>query len=185
MKRIQLRNGKNWRGYLISMGGSTQYSISFLDLFVLDYAICKEASPEEETVGYKVSKLVGSSAGTVDSHKVQLPCTHVQSAVISRIGYYEYRKRRGTIIESLRRRGIFGVGVVSGKDYLLPLMRIRMQGIVRLRITNDAPRIAACPKLRCVAVNQMRHLCCSGCFRGINGRTGSGSRMTAVKGAGR
>jgi hypothetical protein len=108
-----------------------------VDLFI-DYAICKEVLPSQETVSFKISNLVSSGDGLLDVNKIKKRLEYIESQICCVITPEELNKRKQIIKSSLIVRKINSVQtVVSGKHYLLPLMRIRMNQIAKLRVTKD------------------------------------------------
>lgn len=111
------------------------------ELFV-DYALCKEASPDIETVAFKVSQLVSSGDGMLDSAKLRSRVQSIETEILKVISSQKYAERKQAIIDTLKARSLFDVRkIVSGKHYLLPLIRMRMRNIAKIRADNESLNI--------------------------------------------
>lgn len=109
---------------------------SLVNLFI-DYALCKSIIPTKETVKYKISKLVSSGDGRIDESKIGARCDDIESEIISCIGFDNFKSRKANITGEITSRGINNCQIiVSGKDYLMPLLRLRMRLITKQQVDN-------------------------------------------------
>lgn len=100
-----------------------------VDLFIC-YAISMEMTPELPTVSLKVNDYLNGDTGFVDESKVYAKIASRRSEVISRVGQVGYEERWGEIKEFIKendKKHAF----ISGKDYLLPLLQMRMRKVIK------------------------------------------------------
>lgn len=116
-----------------------------LDLFIV-YAICFKYIPQEQTVGYKVSKLCNSNSGIVNPDKVKARKDELITKLVAFLG----EERLNTEIEIIKERIIEKdkklLRFVSGKDYLLPLLITRLQSFLRFPSNSIAVRLRLAKK---------------------------------------
>lgn len=96
-----------------------------VELFIV-YALSKKYTPTEQTVAYKISKLISSDSGCIDNLKVQTRIDDVKKIIINKIGTntfneeFKHIERKYKTSENI-------LDIVSGKDYLLPLIIFKMK----------------------------------------------------------
>lgn len=105
------------------------------DIFV-EYAVSNALNPTKKTVSYKVSNLVSSGDGELDSTKVNARIDEIRQAVIAEVSVEEYMRKKTEILEVFSRSGLKKIDVVSGKDYIFPLLKIRAKNIVKTKISD-------------------------------------------------
>lgn len=116
-----------------------------LDLFIV-YAICFKYIPQEQTVGYKVSKLCNSNSGIVNSAKVQARKNELTAKFINLFGEGRLNKEIEIIKDRIKEKDKKLLRFVSGKDYLLPLLITRLQSFIRFPSNSIALRLRLAKK---------------------------------------
>jgi hypothetical protein len=94
------------------------------DLFI-EYGVAFSACPSIQTVAFDISNLVSSNTGDVDHTKIVVRKKSVTQAIIEKIGIDEYNRYRNRI-----------EAFVSAKDYLLPLLLMRIRKITNTKAPN-------------------------------------------------
>lgn len=100
-----------------------------IDLFIC-YAISMEMTPELPTVSLKVNDYVNDDTGFVDAKKVYAKIASRRSEIISRVGQVDYDERWNEIKEFIKENETKHT-FISGKDYLLPLLQMRMRKVIK------------------------------------------------------
>jgi len=95
------------------------------------YAIAKKHRPELETVGFKVNQLTGDDTGFLSKSKVEQRIQQIKDKLMEiltsdeiQIEYVEINNRTqkiGSVIDC-----------ISGKDYILPLLKKKIKKIITL-----------------------------------------------------
>jgi hypothetical protein len=102
------------------------------ELFVI-YAIAKKIRPDLPTISYKVENLVSSNQGLVDREKI----TKRIELVIKELLYYlsedELKEQKQIIHDRVNLSGRKKLHFVSGKDFLFPLIFVKMKLINKFR----------------------------------------------------
>lgn len=100
------------------------------------YALCKKYFPQEQTVAYKVSNLCKDNSGELCSTKVSLRIESLKQKLISLIGEsiftIEYEKLSQRIANESHKM----LRYASGKDYLFPLINMRLRRLIETHPTN-------------------------------------------------
>lgn len=104
-----------------------------LRLFVT-YALAKKHTPTLPSVSFGVSKLIIDNSGFVDETKVNSRIAELDSAITEVIGLEQLSIQRKQILDRIGFKSTLKY-YVSGKDYLLPLITMRMKSIVDTRIS--------------------------------------------------
>jgi hypothetical protein len=105
------------------------------DLFI-EYGVAFSTCPSIQTVAFDISNLVSSNTGDVDRNKVATRKSAVTNAVIEEIGADEYRRHRSRIEAfALNSEDAF-LKFVSAKDYILPLLLMRIRRITSTKAPN-------------------------------------------------
>lgn len=105
------------------------------ELFV-EYALSFMLNPTQQTVAYDVKHLVSSNNGVPDKAKVAARVAIVKSATISAVGSGRYDQARDEVLENTRRSARNPLDYVSGKDYILPLLKTRFRSTVKSTVTD-------------------------------------------------
>ncbi|MFD2599041.1 DUF4435 domain-containing protein [Sphingobacterium corticis] len=118
---------------------------TLVDLFII-YAICHRYIPDEQTVGYKVSKLCSSNSGIVNPDKVMERKESLLSKLIPILGEEKLQQEINSIKERINRDDRKLLKFVSGKDYLFPLIITRLQSIMRFPSNSISVRLRLAKK---------------------------------------
>lgn len=102
-------------------------------LFV-EYAVSMLLNPQEKTVAFKVSDLVSCNRGVLDQNKLQKRIGDLRILSIACSSIEEYQTVRNKILHDFELSGLNKLDVVSGKDYLFPLLKTRAKSIVKTKI---------------------------------------------------
>ncbi|ELA8731559.1 DUF4435 domain-containing protein [Morganella morganii] len=107
-----------------------KYNETLLIKLFINYAISMEMTPELPTVSLKINDYLNDDTGYVDAIKVESRIASRRSEIISRVGQHSYNERLSEIehlIEGKEDKHAF----ISGKDYLLPLLQMRMRKVIK------------------------------------------------------
>jgi hypothetical protein len=99
------------------------------NLFI-EYSISKVLYPEQKTVSFKVSKLLTCNKGIVNETKLQNRIEEIKNNILARVGEEKYNETRETILENFSKSNLEKLDIVSGKDYILPLLAMRSRDII-------------------------------------------------------
>lgn len=99
------------------------------ELFI-EYSVCKHLYPQEQTVHYKVSNLVSCNKGMIDDLKLQARINHIKNCVISNVGEEKYNEIRNKFLQDFQQATTTKLDIVSGKDYIFPLLKTRARAII-------------------------------------------------------
>ena len=102
-----------------------------LFLFVY-YAIAKDVCPDLKTVSYSVAKLASSDNGIVDEEKISKRVKEVKDAILNCISEKELQKIYNSVWSSILSKQK-PLSYISGKDYLFPLIFVRMRRMTKIR----------------------------------------------------
>ena len=102
-------------------------------LFV-EYAITFELNPEEQTVAYKVSNLVSCNKGLIDENKLEQRIQDLRAKALLKATEEDYNNTRNKILAYFESSGLSKLDVVSGKDYLFPLLKTRAKSLVNTKV---------------------------------------------------
>lgn len=100
------------------------------NLFI-EYAISRVLNPAEPTISYEVRNLVSGSDGCLDDVKLTNRLADLASKAIGKVGEENYRVAKERIIAEYENSQLEDLDFVSGKDYLLPLLKTRLRSTVR------------------------------------------------------
>ncbi|QMD26102.1 DUF4435 domain-containing protein [Citrobacter freundii] len=99
-----------------------------LDLFI-EYALSFSLNPAEPTVSIKVSNYLIDNSGHVDASKINKKIYELMNKTIAVVGEEDYRNKKEIIMSRLKGSVWDDIMYISGKDYLLPLIFMRMRKI--------------------------------------------------------
>lgn len=105
------------------------------DLFI-DYGVCFKLHPEHQTVAYEIRNLVSSNTGNLDIEKVRARKQQIISAIQKRTSAVEYKKTREAIEGRIKAESKTLSRYVSGKDYLMPLILMRLRNTTKTKTPN-------------------------------------------------
>lgn len=100
------------------------------NLFV-EYAISFLVNPAEQTVAFSVKGLVSSNDGCIDENKLNRRIQYLCGESVNKAGVVRYESVRRMILRSFDHSDFDELDVVSGKDYILPLLKTRFKSIVK------------------------------------------------------
>lgn len=103
------------------------------DLF-LEYSISFELNQDKQTVAFPVNKLVTDGNGNLNIDKVKSRIEELKNEAIEKVGEEIYNNTRTKFIENFNSIEIPKENIVSGKDYLLPLLKTRGKSIVKTKL---------------------------------------------------
>ncbi|MHC1674429.1 DUF4435 domain-containing protein [Stenotrophomonas maltophilia] len=114
------------------------------DLHILysAYALCRVLSPSMRTVSFPIRSMISNASGDVDQEKVSARVAQIKSALIEEHGS-ETVEEWGAFVENRMSAGSMEskIHAVSGKDVLLPLVRLRMHSIEKISIPDPVLKI--------------------------------------------
>lgn len=102
------------------------------ELFVI-YAIAKELCPDLATVSYKINQLVSSNTGVIDISKIEDRKNSIQQEILKIISAKDLSDFKETILERVNSSGTKKIHYISGKDYIFPLLMMKMKSITHIR----------------------------------------------------
>lgn len=101
------------------------------DLFV-EYATSFTLNPTEATVSYSVQNLISSGDGNLDEQKVRNRINHLKSLIDQHPSYEETKRK---IIDKCKNSSCNTIDFVSGKDYIIPLIYLKIKRCVPTKIS--------------------------------------------------
>lgn len=125
-----------------------EYNQALLTELFIIYALCFKHMPEEQTVGYKVSKLCSSNSGLVCNDKVVCRIAELKKKLVEKIGEVAFRTAFEHYSANLIDHEYVMLKCVSGKDYLLPLLVTRLKSFLKFPNLNSSIKIRLALKLR-------------------------------------
>lgn len=105
------------------------------DLFI-EYAVSRVLNPSEPTITYDVKLLVSGADGCIDETKLSKRLEDLAAKSIARAGEENYQYARKKIIDTYRDSSLEDLDLISGKDYLLPLLKTRLRSTVKTTISD-------------------------------------------------
>lgn len=107
-----------------------------LFLLFVEYAISMLLNPQEQTVAFKVSDLVSSNKGELEKTKLLKRIEELKSLSVNSSTPEEYQALRSKILYEFEASALNKLDVVSGKDYIFPLLRTRAKSIVKTKVSD-------------------------------------------------
>jgi len=104
-------------------------------LFV-EYAVSMVLNPQEKTVAFKVSELVSSNKGQIDDDKLSLRIDNLKEVTLKESSLARYSTTRKEILDNFEASGLNKLDVISGKDYLFPLLKTRAKSFVKTTMSD-------------------------------------------------
>lgn len=105
------------------------------ELFI-EYAISMVLNPQQQTVHYKVSNLVQCNKGIVNETKLQSRINEIKQSVLSVASVGEYDNTRIDVLKRFESSSLTEFDIISGKDYLFPLLKTRAKSIVKTSVSD-------------------------------------------------
>jgi hypothetical protein len=118
-----------------------------INLFTI-YALSMEMTPELPTVSLKVNEFINDDTGLVDLNKINSRIEERRNQIISRVGRPAFEQKSNQI-KSIIDVNAHKMKFISGKDYLLPLLQMRMRKVVKFTSTSISfrHRLSNCCRL--------------------------------------
>ena len=107
-----------------------------LFLLFVEYAVSMDLNPQEKTVAFKVNDLVSNNKGELDEGKLALRIKELKQITIKSASLETYEDSRKKIFISFEHSGLNKLDVISGKDYLFPLLKTRIKSLVKTKISD-------------------------------------------------
>lgn len=119
-----------------------------VDLFV-EYAMIYKFLPNIETVSYPLNKIISSNDGEVCKEKILSRVRELRGKLIGFLGEKQYYDEKKQVVEKIQTDGM---EYISAKDYLFPLIRMRMKTLVRTNAPdiNLKVRLSKICDVRCI-----------------------------------
>ena len=106
------------------------------------YALCRVLSPSMRTVSFPIRSMISSSTGDVDPEKVVARISEIKAALIEEHGSETVEEWQRFVDARMSAGNMEAkIHAVSGKDVLLPLVRLRMHSIEKLAIPDPVLKI--------------------------------------------
>ncbi|MEZ8084445.1 DUF4435 domain-containing protein [Vibrio sp. 10N.261.52.C2] len=124
------------------------------DLFIV-YAVSMKLKPTVQTVAYEVKNLVQDGFGNLSKEKVEARIESINHDLKTEFGTEVFNSTRDIILTRFAESGCSKLDVVSGKDYIFPLLKVKSRSTVktsmsdlnfkmRLAMKTPLDRIAEC-----------------------------------------
>lgn len=107
-----------------------------LELFV-EYAVSNKLNPAEPTISFQVKNLVSSNDGQIDDAKLRARLDDLKQKTINAASESIYHTTRQSILSSFHASNLSPLDVVSGKDYIFPLLKTRFRSLVKTNMTDS------------------------------------------------
>lgn len=88
-------------------------------------------------MSFAVEDLISCGRGILDNTKFQQNSV-VKNSVIGIAGYDEYILTRNEILQNFNKSQTSRLNIVSGKDYILPLLKKRGQSSAKMNVSNPS-----------------------------------------------
>lgn len=119
----------------------------------IEYAISFKLNREEPTVSLGVKDLKMDGKGNLSEIKVNLRISEIKKNVILAAGEENYLKTKNEIIEKFNRENFGILDIISGKDYIYPLLKIRFNSIVKTTAKDACFKARLAKKVNVDALN--------------------------------
>jgi hypothetical protein len=116
---------------LFDYRGWHRSSAAALAILFVHYAVAFKLAPQIQTVGFRANGLVKAPTGEIDRRKLGRRICELRRAVEDLVGAVRYREEYQSILEKVRLKKPDILFHVSGKDYLLPLLFMRLKTVVK------------------------------------------------------
>lgn len=105
-----------------------------VDLFI-HYGTTFKLIPEVQTVAYPVNKLTSSKNGDICINKTGQRIEQLKTQIISKVGIEKYEETKKSIIDKIETLTLEKLDIISGKDYLFPLLNLRARNTIKTTMT--------------------------------------------------
>jgi len=99
----------------------------------IEYGTCFKLAPDIPTVSYEIKNLISSNSGDLDPQKTNNRINQISSTVLERVGEDKYKETKKQITTRLNQDPENSLRFISGKDYILPLLYIRLRTITKTK----------------------------------------------------
>jgi len=114
-------------------------------LFIL-YGISHSYMTGIKTTSYKITNLISGNDGTLDKKKVVKRILNLKKEILLKIGNNEYKNSRNSIFNTISFNQDNMLSYVSGKDYLFPLLILRMKTVTKFNYKNEILKLKLAKK---------------------------------------
>ncbi|ENB1604161.1 DUF4435 domain-containing protein [Vibrio parahaemolyticus] len=111
-------------------------NINLLFSLFIVYAATMVLKPSVQTVGYEVKNLVADGKGNISEIKLNRRIEELKSVLIDEFGEDCYHKVVDEIHTRFTESGYSKLDVISGKDYIFPLLKVRIRSTVKTSMTD-------------------------------------------------
>lgn len=101
-----------------------------------EYALSFKLNPSFPTVSFKVKDILSSNTGDVCHIKIRNRIDEVKRNTIECVGLSTYEEAKTEALEIFEQSGFDKIDVISGKDYLFPLLKLRAKLAVDTKVSN-------------------------------------------------
>lgn len=119
-----------------------QHKDKLFELFI-EYAIARELKPDLQTVHHGCHRLLADKKpskhkGCVSDTLINDRIDEVKNAVISATSMSQYNFIKQDMLNNFNNSSFDKFDVISGKDYLFPLLRMRAQAVINVKLSNTS-----------------------------------------------
>lgn len=119
-----------------------QHKDKLFELFI-EYAIARELKPDLQTVHHGCHRLLADKKlskhkGCVSDDLINGRIDEVKNAVICATSLEQYNAIKQDILDNFNNSSFDKFDVISGKDYLFPLLRMRAQSVIDVKLSNTS-----------------------------------------------
>ena len=112
------------------------------ELFI-EYAVARELKPDLQTVHHGCYRLLADQKpskhkGCVSDTLIKNRIDEVKDAVINATSLSQYDSVKQDILNNFSNSSFDKFDVISGKDYLFPLLRMRAQAVIDVKLSNTS-----------------------------------------------
>ncbi|WP_412502725.1 DUF4435 domain-containing protein [Shewanella chilikensis] len=115
---------------LLDFEGWRDFNSEHLVPLFAEYAIAQKLSTPIKTIKYSLSNLYETNTGFVSPELVLKRIKEVRAASIKHVGEPKYNSTRIGVIDLMKTNECRMLKYVSGKDYLMPLLMVKIRGLI-------------------------------------------------------
>ncbi|MBK5143502.1 DUF4435 domain-containing protein [Budviciaceae bacterium BWR-B9] len=117
-------------------------NIPLLTELFIEYAISFKLNPAQQTVSNKVRCFVSGNDGNLDKEKVKLKIEEIKKSTINQTSIDIYNNTKDVIEKKLTGNHHHDINFISAKDYLIPLIFMRIKMITDSKRDNIRLKLA-------------------------------------------
>lgn len=102
----------------------------------IEYAISMILYPQQQTVAFKINDLVSNNKGEVDDAKLHDRINSLRMSVVEKTSVESYENTKRKILDNFENSDLQKLDVISGKDYLFPLLKTRGKSVVKTKVSD-------------------------------------------------